>query len=331
MTIKQILKAATLGVAMTALTAVTPSVAQDTSWEPSRPIQIVVGFAPGGGTDQTARLIASAAQEYFPVPLVVVNRPGAAGTLAAELVANAEPDGHTLLVAGGSESTSVPNHREVNYSLDDLEGVIRVNREHMVIVTKAGSGLDSIEAVVDRAKENPGELAYASSGPGSILHSAFLVFADEADIDLQHIPYQGGSPALAALLGGHVDMTIITPGDAAAQVAAGTVNAIATTSDRAEQIPDVPSLSELGYDVNLENMKGLVAPAGTPDAAIEYLRERFQRAMDSETFASLAERANITPGYLSGPDFEAAMSDMSQSIATALETGDAKSDATAAQ
>jgi len=317
MTIRNLIKAGLAGAAMTAI-ALAPATAQDGEWKPERPIQIVVGFAPGGGTDQTARLIASAAQEHFDVPLVVVNRPGASGTLAAELVANAEPDGHTLLVAGGSESTSVPNHRETNYSLDQFKGVLRVNREHMVIVTKAGSGLDSVVAIVERAQENPGELGYGSSGPGGILHCAFLVFAVEADIDLKHIPYQGGAPALAALLGGHVDMTIITPGDAAAQVAAGTVNAVATTSDRAEQIPDVPTLTELGYDVNLENMKGLVAPAGTPDAATEYLRERFKKAMDSETFDRLASRAKITPGYLSGPDFEKAMGDMSDSIAGAL-------------
>lgn len=318
MSIFRTIKTTALAVALVAGGFTSPAAAQDSGWEPSQPIQIVVGFAPGGGTDQTARLIASAAQEFFPVPLVVVNRPGASGTLAAELVANAEPDGHTLLVGGGSESTSVPNHRQTNYALDDFKGVARVNREHMVIVTKTGSGLDTVKAVVERAKENPGELAYGSSGPGGVLHSAFLVFAQEAGIELQHIPYQGGAPALAALLGGHVDMTIITPGDAAAQIEAGTVNAIATTSDRAEQIPDVPSLSELGYDVNLENMKGLVAPADTPDAAIEYLQQRFQQAMESETFETLADRANITPGYLSGPDFKQAMTDMSDSIGSAL-------------
>lgn len=309
-----------------AATAALSAFAQE--WVPDQPIRIVVGFAPGGGTDQTARLIASAAQEHFPVPLVVENRPGASGTLAAEVVANAQGDGYTLLVAGGSESTSVPNHRDIPYSLDDFRGVMRVNREHMVIVTKAGSGLDSIDAVVERARENPGYLAYASSGPAGILHSAFLVFENEAGIDMTHVPYQGGSPALAALLGGHVDLTIITPGDAQAQVAAGTIYALATTSDRAEQIPDVPSLSELGYNVNLENMKGLVAPAGTPDEVVAYLEERFERAMNSEAFTTVAERSNIAPGYLSGADFEQAMRDMSDSVANALQ---ANADATEAQ
>lgn len=287
-------------------------------WEPTQPIQIIVGFAPGGGTDQTARLISSAAQEHFDVPLVVVNRPGSSGTLAAEMVAKAEPDGYTLLVAGGSESTSVPNHLETSYSLDDFRGVMRVNREHMVIVSKAGSGLDSIESLVEHASENPGKLAYASSGPAGILHSAFLVFEQEADISLQHVPYAGGAPSLAALLGGHVDLAIITPGDAYAQLEAGNVHTLATTSDRADQLPDVPALSEFGYEVNLENMKGLVAPAGTPDEVIAYLESRFTNAIESEAFETLAERGDIVPGYLSGEDFMQAMIDMSSSIAIAL-------------
>ena len=113
-------------------------------------------------------------------------------------------------------------------------------------------------------------------------------------------------------------MAIITPGDAAAQVEAGNVNAIATTSDRAEQLPDVPSLTELGYEVDLEDMKGLVAPAGIPDEVAEYLQDRFTKAIESETFKPLAERGNITPGYLSGADFEKAMRDMSDSIANAM-------------
>ena len=304
--------------ALTAALALSPLVGHAQDWAPDRPINIIVGFSAGGGTDSTARLIASSAQEFFDVPLVVVNRPGASGTLAAELVANADPDGLTLLVAGGSESTSVPNHLETNYSLDQLRGVIRVNREHMVIVTAAGSGLDSAQAIVDAAMASPGELTYGSSGPAGILHSAFLVFEQEAGIQMTHVPFTGGAPALAALLGGHVDMTILTPGDALAQSEAGNVNIIATTSDRAPQLPDTPSLQELGFNVNLENMKGLVVPADTPDEIVQYLHDHFLQAMESETFASLASRANIVPAYLNGEDFDAAMADMSAAIANAL-------------
>lgn len=312
------LKTLALGAAAVMIAGVVAPAAAD-EWKPERPINIIVGFSAGGGTDATARLIASAAQEFFDVPLVVVNRPGASGTLAAELVANSEPNGLTLLVGGGSESTSVPNHLKTNYSLDQLRGVIRVNREHMVIVTKADSGLDTVEDVVAKAKENPGGLSYGSSGPGGILHSAFMVFEKEADIEMTHVPFKGGAPALAALLGGHIDMTILTPADALAQEKAGNVNAIATTSDRAEQLPDTASLTELGYDVNIENMKGLVVSSGTPEEIVDYLEGNFAKAMESETFQKLAARANITPGYLGGKDFESAMTSMSASIKGALE------------
>ena len=252
------------------------------------------------------------------MPLVVVNKPGASGTLAAELVATSKPDGYTLLVAGGSESTSVPVLLKTNYQLSQFRGVLRVNREHMVIVTKAGSGLDSVAKVVAAAKAKPNSLTYGSSGPGSILQSAFIVFANAAGIEMRHIPYQGGSPALAALLGGHVDMTIMTGAGAAPQVAAGKVNAIAVTSDRAPQVPDVPTLKEEGYNVYLENMKGLVVQADTPDEIVEYLQSRFKKAMETETFESLAKRANVVAGYLPGDEFEKAMKDMSDSIRAAM-------------
>lgn len=287
-------------------------------WVPERPINIVVGFSAGGGTDATARLIASAAQEFFPVPLVVVNRPGASGTLAAEQVAGSDPNGLTLLVAGGSESTSVPNHMETKYSLDQLKGVVRVNREHMVIVTKAGSGLKSADDIIAAANAKPGTLTYGSSGPASILQSAFLVFEKAAGIEMTHVPFKGGAPALAALLGGHIDMTIITPAAAAEQQKAGNVNVIATTSDRAPQLPETPTLAELGYSVNIENMKGLVVAADTPDEITTYLHANFEKAMQSETFTRLAKRANINPAYLNGADFETAMHDMSDAIAAAL-------------
>jgi tripartite-type tricarboxylate transporter receptor subunit TctC len=212
----------------------------------------------------------------------------------------------------------VPNHLKTNYSLDQLRGVIRVNREHMVIVTKAGSGLKSADDIVAAAKADPGSLTFGSSGPASILHSAFLVFAKQAGIEMTHVPFQGGAPALAALLGGHIDMTILTPGDAKAQAEAGNVNLIATTSDRAPQLPDLASLSELGYDVNVENMKGLVVQADTPDEVVQYLHDKFKDAMESETFSSLAKRANIQPSYLNGADFDAAMQNMSKAIKEAL-------------
>lgn len=291
------------------------------AWEPEKPIKIIVGFSPGGGTDIVARTMVAAAQEFFPVPLVVVNKPGAGGTLAAEFVAQAEPDGYTMLVAGGSESTSVPNHREVGYSIDDdFVGVLRLIRSRIFIAVRSESDIHSIEDLVAAAKANPGGMAYATSGQGSILHSTMLLLENRAGIELRHVPYKGGAPAMAALLGGHVDITMVGgPEEAQAHIASGAIRLLATSSDeRYPGFPDVPTLRELGYDVYVDNMKGFVAPDGTPPEAIAYLHDNFKQALDGPVWEKLAAKLNLETGYQSGEDFKGAMSGMSENIGNAV-------------
>lgn len=295
------------------------------AWEPEQPIRIVVGYSPGGGTDVVARTVASAAQPIFPVPLVIENRAGASGTLAADYVAKAPADGYTLLVAGGSESTSVPHHREVSYdNEEDFRPVIRITRYPIIFATRADSGYDSIDALMEAAKADPGALSFASSGPGSLYHSAMLALNAAGGAEMKHVPYQGGAPAVAALLGGHVDVTPASPNEIQAQHEAGTVNLLAVASEeRYAGLPDVPTLKELGYDVTIENMKGFVAPAGLPDEVYAYLHDAFRRTMETETFQALAEQTNLEPAYLSGPEFEKTMADMSETIRLAVEPGSA--------
>lgn len=286
------------------------------AWEPEEPINIVVGFSPGGGTDIIARHIASVAQEHFPVPLVVTNKPGASGSIAAEFVMNAEPDGYTLFVAGGSESVSLGNYQDLPYDIrKDFTGIMQIARQRPFVSVRADSEWDSLEDLIEDAKANPGEYTYASSGTGSTYHSIMRVLAGLADIELKHIPYKGGAPALAALLGGHVDMTPLAPSEAQAMMDAGEIRALAVASDeRGPQMPDVPTMRELGYDVYIENIKGLAGPAGIDDEVVTYLHDRFKRALDSEAFQSLADKANIEVQYRNGEDYIDAMSAMYEQI-----------------
>lgn len=296
------------------------------AWEPEKPIRIIVGYSAGGGTDVVARTVASAAQPIFPVPLVVENRAGASGTLAADFVANAPADGYTLLVAGGSESTSVPHHREVSYdAIKDFRPIIRITRYPIIIATRADSGYDSIDALMEAARSDPGALSFASSGPGSLYHSAMLALLERGGVEMKHVPYQGGAPAVAALLGGHVDVTPAAPNEIQAQYDAGEVQLLAVASDeRYAGLPDVPTLKELGYDMSIENMKGFVAPAGLPDDVYQYLHDAFKETMETETYQALAAKVNLEPAYQSGPEFQATMSDMSETIRGALEAGGAQ-------
>lgn len=291
------------------------------AWEPTKPIKIIVGFSPGGGTDLVARNLVASSQEFFPVPLVVVNKTGAGGTLAADFVKNQKADGYTLLVAGGSESTSIPNHREVSYTLDDFRGVLRCIRSRIYIVSHKDSGIKSIDDLKSKAEANPGKLAYGSSGQGSLYHSTMLLTTKALGIDMRHVPYQGGAPMMAALLGGHIDITLAGPEEMVAQVQAGTVVPLALASEsRLEAYKDVPTMMELGYDVYIENQKGIVVPAGTPDDVVQYLHENFKKGLESKVWQSLAGKLSMETSYLDGEEFMAAMKKMSANINDAVKS-----------
>ncbi len=291
------------------------------AWEPEKPIKIVVGFSPGGGTDLVARNLVASSQEFFPVPLVVVNKPGAGGTLAADFVSKSKADGYTVLVAGGSESTSVPNHREVSYSLDDFRGVLRCIRSRIYIVSHKDSGIKSIAELKAKAEANPGKMAYGSSGQGSLYHSTMLLATKALGIDMRHVPYKGGAPMMAALLGGHIDITLAGPEEAAAQFQAGTINLLSLASQsRLDTFKDVPTLQELNYDVYIENQKGIVAPTGTPDEVVQYLHDNFKKGLDSKVWAKLAGKLYMETAYLSGDDFMGAMKTMSANIDDAVKS-----------
>jgi tripartite-type tricarboxylate transporter receptor subunit TctC len=290
------------------------------AWEPKKPINIVVGFSPGGGTDIIARTVSSAAQEFFPVPLVIVNRSGASGTIAAEYVRNAPPDGYTLLVAGGSESTSVGNHQKLPYDIrSDFSSVIQFNRQRTLLAVKGDAPWTSLQDFVTEVKANPGKYTYGSSGAGGIYHSALLVFTRAAGLDMKHVPYKGGAPAMAALLGGHIDVTALSPDEGKAMLDSGQVRALATFSDeRYPGYPDVPTLMESGYDIYLENMKGLIGPKGMDPEVVAYLHDNFKKAMETETFKALAKKANIEVQYRDGAGFQQAMTEMYNAIGKAV-------------
>lgn len=291
------------------------------AWEPTKPIRIIVGFSPGGGTDLVARNLVASSQEFFPVPLVVVNKPGAGGTLAADFVAKSKADGYTLLVAGGSESTSVPNHREVSYSLDNFRGVLRCIRSRIYIVSRKDSGIKAIADLKAKAEADPGKLVYGSSGQGTLYHSTMLVATKALGIDMRHVPYKGGAPMMAGLLGGHIDITLAGPEEAAAQYQAGTINLLALASQsRLDTFKDVPTMQELGYDVYIENQKGIVAPSGTPDEAVQYLHDNFKKGLDSTVWEKLAGKLLMETAYLNGDDFMAAMKTMSANINEAVKS-----------
>jgi len=287
---------------------------------PSKPIEVVVGAAPGGGTDMIARAVADVAPKYVGQPLVVVNKVGAAMVIAAQYVATSKPDGYTLNVAGGSETVAVPHFRSVPYDpINDFEPIIRFIIERVGFYVKADSPWKSMKDFVADAKQNPDKYSYAHAGVGGIHHATMLAVEKRAGIRLTAVPHKGGAENLAALAGGHVSMAIASPNEAYALVQSGRVRPLANASaKRAPNEPDTPTLREMGIDVYIENQKGFVFPKGTPAPIVQKLHDSLRKVFDDPQFKANAEKLNLELAYLNGEDFRKALKSMYDQIGEAV-------------
>lgn len=252
---------------------------------PTKPVTIVVPFAPGGSTDVVARLLAQKFGEIWGQTVVVDNRAGAGGNIGAAAVAKAAPDGHTLLMASGSIFTVNP-HLYAALPFDpkkDFVPITNVATGPMVVAVPPASDVRDLKGLIAKAKANPGKVNFGSAGPGSQVHMAAERLAYTTGIDITHIPYKGESAALTDVMAGQIDLIVGNIGAASPLASGGKLRAIAVTSaERSKMLPDVPTVAESGYP-GFENTGwfGLMAPAGTPQAAIE----RVQR----DTAAVLAQ------------------------------------------
>ena len=240
---------------------------------PTRPIRMIVGFAPGGGTDLTARPIAQKLSELLKQQVIVENRPGAAGNIATEQVARAAPDGYTLLMGTIAALAINPSlYGNLKYDPEtDFAPVIQVVDATNVLVLHPSVRADSVRELIALAKLK--SLSAGSSGIGATGHLSIELFNLMAGVKLVHVPYKGGGPAMGDLVGGQVQLIFATTASAIPQIKAGRIKGIAvTTARRSALMPDLPTLSEAGlpgFDAN--NWYGIVAPARTPRAIIDLL------------------------------------------------------------
>jgi len=292
--------------AVLALAAAAPAGAQD---YPSQPITVVVPGAAGGGGDFVGRLLAEKMSEQLSQPVVVENRPGSNGNLAASFVSRAEADGHTLLLAYSGSHVANPSLFP-NLGWDPVESfepiALAVKAPHVIVVRK-DLPVGNLQELIDYAKAHPGEVTFASSGIGSIQHIGTEQLARHAGVEMLHVPYGGAGPAMNDMLGGRVDLIITTPPAVVGHVQAGAVRALAIASaERHPMLPDVPTTAESGIEgFELEAWFGLYAPAGTPKAAIDVLSEAAEKAIKSDDFRTRAQERGTQAAYMPAEEFGA--------------------------
>ena len=273
---------------------------------PNKPVRVMVGANPGGGTDVIARMLSEKFAESLKQPFVVENRPGASNTIAADLTAKAPPDGHTLLVATNTGQAIAPHLLKLGFDpLKQLQpvGLIVVVPNVLVVGEKVAA--KDVKELVAMAKAKPGELKYASSGIGSTQHIAGEAFDQAAGIKTVHVPYKGSSQAHVDILGGNVEMMFDTTSSAMPHIKSGRFRPLAVTSPkRSAELPNVPTIAELGYPAaEMTTWYGLFVTGGTPKAIVDRLHAELQRVLKLPDVQAKLKGLGGEPGTLSIEQF----------------------------
>jgi tripartite-type tricarboxylate transporter receptor subunit TctC len=266
---------------------------------PTRPVSIVVGFQPGGGTDTVARILAKDLGESLAQQVVVENRAGAGGNIATEHVAKSASDGHTLLL-GNVGALTVNPHLVAKLPYDpvrDFEPITMAVIFANVLVVQPSLQTNTLADFVKLAREKPGTITYASSGIGSAGHMAGELLKGVAKIDIVHVPYKGGGPAMQGMLGGQVLAFFATPVSVGGHLKSGRVRSLATTGPkRAALLPDVPTVAESGYPgYEALNWYAFLAPAKTPKPIIERLHKEIVKALNAPESVALLQKQGLEP------------------------------------
>lgn len=276
---------------------------------PTRPVTIIVPFPPGGIADLTARPLAASLERALKQPVVVSNKAGAAGAVGMQSVAVAKPDGYTLLVAVVSVST-IPEvdalfGRQPAYRRDQLLGIARLNADPPMLVVGSDKPWKTVKELVEDARKKPGEITFSSSGIYGASHVPMEMFTHAAGIRMRHLPTTGGGPAMTAVLGGHAAMWASPPAIALPHLKAGKIRALATWgASRVAALPDVPTLKELGYDLEYYLWTGFFAPRNLPASVVKTLREATRQAVQDPEFKNAMAKSETPIAYQDADEFQ---------------------------
>jgi tripartite-type tricarboxylate transporter receptor subunit TctC len=248
---------------------------------PDRPVRIVVGFPPGGSSDTVARVVAQHLSPLLGQPVVVENKPGAGGVIGSDTVAKAAPDGHTLLLATAGHSTAAAMMQKLPFdAVKDFAWITTVTTYPFAIATAADSQIKSLSDLIAKAKAAPGKITYSSAGIGTSHHLLGEWLSSQAGIEMNHIPFKGGTSPLTEVLAGRVDVMIETMTLVLPHLKSGKLRGLAVTSpEPKDYLPDVPPASKTVPGLVFQSWLGIAAPAGTPPAVVESLNKNLRKAL----------------------------------------------------
>ena len=289
-----------------AMLAAAPAHAQARDY-PTTPVELVVPFQPGGGTDALARAFADATRKHMPQSMIIVNKPGASGAIGWQDVINARPDGYRLAVVT-VELTTLPHMGLAKFTYDDLAPIARLNADQAAITVRADAPWNTIEEFLAAAKKDSGKVSVGNAGNGSIWHLAAAALEDKTSVKFNHTPFQGAGPAVLALLGGHIDAVAVSPGEVAAHVQGGKLKMLAVMADqRLKAFDKVPTLKERKVDLSIGTWRGLAVHKATPAEVVDVLRVATRKAAADPALPEALEKLNLGFSYLDAPEFGAAM------------------------
>jgi len=275
---------------------------------PNRPVNVIILFPPGGVADTVGRPAMEAMGRMMKQPFVINNRPGAGGATGNAAVANAKPDGYTILVGLASMVAIPPAERiggkEPTYRLDQFAPLALLTADPLIAIVRAESPWKTIQDLMADAKAKPGKLTYSSSGVYGNIHVAVEMLGHAADLKFLHVPYSGGGPANTALISSQVDFTLAGLASATPFIKGGRARALAVWGDkRLAAAPDITTLKEIGHDVQFNIWVGVFAPAGTPAPIIDRLRAGLRQVSTDQTYLNTLEKIQTPSAFMDAPEF----------------------------
>jgi tripartite-type tricarboxylate transporter receptor subunit TctC len=295
---------------------------------PARPARILSGFPPGGISDTYARLIAQWLSQRLGRQFIVENRPGAGGNLAAEAVAKAAPDGYTLLLTTSADAWNATLYRNLSFNIvRDFAPVAPISRGAGILVVNPAFPPKSVPELIAYAKAHPGKVTVASAGIGSAPHMFWELFRSKTGVDMVHVPYRGGGPAVVDLIAGQVQVYFGTYAATIEQVRAGKLRALGVTNaTRASVLPDVPAIAEFvpGYEASI--YVGIAAPHGTPAAIVDKLAGTMKAALTDSGMTKRIAELGDTPLSMSPPEFTKLVADETEKWAQVIRVAGVKAE-----